>query len=162
MLRRACAPLVLCLAFLVLAAPADANPATRAAVTVHIVLQWNDAGLWTRDFELRGAVAASGLVTPRVVAERHGEGGRVTRNVRYILRGGRGRLVLASRQHTVVDQATWTQATTGRWWIVRGTGAFAGLAGGGAIDETGTADSWYEEHAWAGTVARSAPLTPTR
>ena len=96
-----------------------------------------ETGLLKRD-----SGTATGALPPERVVIREGQSVSVYDGV-STLRGKRGTLVM--RYHSeYVDAGNGYHVGTGTWKVVRGTGQYAGIAGGGR-----SGDVWLERGPWS-------------
>ena len=101
------------------------------------VLTLLETGLLKRD-----SGTATGALPPERVVIREGQSVSVYDGV-STLRGKRGTLVM--RYHSeYVDAGNGYHVGTGTWKVVRGTGQYAGIAGGGR-----SGDVWLERGPWS-------------
>ncbi|HWM09333.1 MAG TPA: hypothetical protein VNO82_08305 [Solirubrobacteraceae bacterium] len=133
LLRTACVVLALATANVVATAPAAAAP--RVAVNLAMTGQFTGPNSVAGTFTSKvGRIQDSGTYTETFAVEGN------TIDAVKIFTGTQGLIVVSI--HGFVDFPTPTSATFrgGRWQVLFGTGAYAGMKGGGRPSSTGSAD----------------------
>jgi hypothetical protein len=151
------AAIVALLVALTLATVSGAAPGT-AKQRVAITMRFHDSTFTLVPFRSGALKPDSGTMTDDADATCHdvvrdGQKADVCTGQRWTLTGKQGTLTLRGRAEWVNAGAGGCGVAFGTWSVVRGTGVYAGLTGGGRSAYEAHCEKWYSRH--EGLVTRS-------